>query len=192
MTWVLLSFLILAALLLAALVWALRGIAASPDTPNPPALPAEPGQIHTIHFSQVRQLLSSDDLDFLTSKCSPRLAKYVRRDRRLITLDYLDALHRDFRGLLQLARALATLSPEVALQDERERFWLAVRFECRYAVTRALLLLGLSPLPQLRRMIQMVGSLGLRLDTTLARLGEHLVRTPGLASPVDRSGMNLP
>lgn len=191
MTWMLLSFLLLAAALLVILIWALRGVSKSSENRDLDVLTRDSGQSHAIHFLKVRQLFSADDLALLSLRGSPRLAKRVRKDRRLIALDYLNALHQDFRGLLQLARALAALSPEVAAQDESERFWLSVRFAWRFQITRAVLLLGFSPLPQLHGMIQMIGSLSVRLDTALARLGEDMLQTRGLASPLNRSGMNL-
>lgn len=173
MTWALFSFVFIVAALLALLLWSLR----SSRAPLPSANLILPGLAaaleHAGHFPQVRQCLSPDDLAFLSRRGSRGLARRARADRRRVTLEYLDALHKDFRELLQLARVLAVLSPQVTAQQEGERFSLAVRFEFRYQMTRAIVLTGGVPLSQLRTMTEMVGTFGARLEAAMARLGNE-------------------
>lgn len=173
MTWALFSFVFIVAALLALLVWSLRSSRAPLPSANLifPSLAA--ALQHSAHFPQVRQCLSPDDLAFLSRRGSQGLARRARADRRRVTLGYLDALHKDFHQLLQLARVLAALSPQVAAQQEGERFSLAVRFEFRYQMTRAVVLAGGTPLGQLRAMTQMVGTFGARLEAAMMRLGNE-------------------
>ncbi|MBZ5703006.1 MAG: hypothetical protein LAN84_14320 [Acidobacteriia bacterium] len=145
MTWALLSFVLLAAVLLALLGWSLRLSGGQSHPPVQLALGTDALLHHAIHFPQIRQALSPADGAFLAARGSAKLARRAAAERRRAALEYLDTLHQDLRGLLWLARVLAARSPEVAARQEGQRLWLAVRFECRYRLVRGMFLLGLTP-----------------------------------------------
>lgn len=52
----------------------------------------------------------------------------MRRERRKVALAYLSALRAEFERLLDTARIIAALSPEVVAGQEFERLILAVNF----------------------------------------------------------------
>jgi len=170
LSWAFLGVLGLAAILAALFAWSLYGARGGhldtwPDERSSQDNPA--------HFSPIRQCLSEEDISFLEARGSPRLARRARAERRAAAILYVEALHGDFRKVLQVGRQLALLSPEVAGEQEAERFWIAVRFECRYQMVRGLLRLGASPLEQLERMTEVVGVFSHRLDMAIAALGEQ-------------------
>lgn len=191
MTWALLSFLILVAGLLALFAWSLYR--AKGDSPANPAAWAgeQPPRRHSLHFSQIRQSMSDEDILFLTSRGSRSLAKQARAERRRAVIYYVEGLHSDFRKLFHLGRTLASLSPEVAERQEAERVWLALRFEYRYQFVRAMLHLRASPVPQLERMTEIVGVLSRRLDAAMAEMGERAVLALETASTAERRRVDL-
>jgi len=191
MTWVFLSFVLLVVVLLALLGWSLRQSRGQPHPPVQLALGTDSLLHHAVHFPQIRQALSPADWDFLAARGTAKLARRASADRRRAAVEYLDALHRDLHGLLWLARVLAALSPEVAVRQEAERLWLAVRFECRYQMVRGMFLLGLRPQWHLQRITEMVGTLSARLDAAMAELGERALQALEPASGDERRGMNL-
>ncbi len=185
MTWTFLSFLFLVAGLLAVFCWSLLRATRSSLSSRRLAPGEHLSPLHVAHFPQIRQSLSKADLDFLAAQGSRRLARRARTERRRVALRYVAALHSDFRRLLQLARVLAALSPEVVAQQEAERIWLAVRFECRYRMVRAMLLLGSTPRHQLLRITQMTGTLSARLDSAMAEMGERAAQMWDFVSASD-------
>jgi len=191
MTWAFLSFVLLVAALLALLGWSFRQSRGQPHPPVQLAFGTDSLLQHAVHFPQIRQALSPADWAFLTARGTAKLARRATADRRRAAIEYLDALHRDLRGLLWLARVLAALSPQVAARQEAERLWLAVRFECRYQMVRGMFLLGLRPQWQLQRVTEMVGALSARLDAAMAEMGERALQALGPASGDERHGMNL-
>jgi len=187
----LLSFVLLVAGLLIILYWSLRRPADDTFPETVQTTGAEPLLRHAVYFSQVRQSFSDDDFHFLASRGSGKLASRVRGERRRVALEYLRALQEDFRNLMRVARVLAALSPAVVAQQESERFWLAVHFECRYQMTRAILIARGFPLGHLHRMTQMIGTLGARLEAAMVGLSEQAARAVDLASTVNRGGGDL-
>ncbi len=184
MTWALLSFLFLAGGLLVLFAWSLY----QPRKHSPSTLPAAVSdhspRRHAPHLAQIRQSLSPDDLAFLTTRGSRRVARRVAAERRHTAIRYVEVLHEDFRSLVQMGRVLASLSPAIKGREEAERLWLAARFECRYQIVRAMLLLRGSPVMQLQQMTQIVGSLSRRLDAEMAEWGERA--TLAMGSVADR------
>jgi hypothetical protein len=191
MMWALLSFVLLAGALLGLFSWSFYHTSRSSPLQIPAAPDAAPALRHALHFPQVRQCFSASDLAYLTVRGSRGLAKRARAERHRVAARYVKALHNDFQNLFRLGRVLAAFSPEVATRQEAERFWLAARFECRYQVVRTMLLLGFSPVWQLQRMTQMVGTLSSWLDAAMAELGERAALAMEMASRGDRGRVNL-
>ncbi len=191
MIWPLLAYGLPVFALLALFVWSLwharRHPRLPPDIPSLANLTLR----HVAYFPQVRQALSVADFDFLAARGSARLARHVRGERRRIARVYLDALHEDFRGLLQMARVLAALSSDVRARQEGDRLRLAVRLECRFALLRLLLVFGTSPLSQMDRVTQIVGVYSARLEAAMASLGERAMLAGQIASVSDRGGVGL-
>ncbi|MBZ5526621.1 MAG: hypothetical protein LAN71_01790 [Acidobacteriia bacterium] len=176
MTWTVISFVVLVGLLLAILSWSLRESAE--DSPARMKLvPGTGSPLHNaLYYPQVRQTFSEEDLNYLQERGSPKLARRARAERQRVALEYVKAIHHDFRSLLQIARVLATLSPKVVAGQEAERFRLAVEFELRYRCVRLMLLAGISPQWQLLKIVQTVGTLSTRLDAAILEMGERAVQ----------------
>jgi hypothetical protein len=191
MNWVLLSFFVAVAGLLALFFWSLyRPKNGSPG--DPASWNGEQSlRSHSPHIPQMRRLFSHEDIVFLESRNLPRVAKEARAERRRAAILYAEAVRGDFRMLFQMGRSLAALSPEVAGRQEGERFWLALRFEWRYQVVRAMLHLHASPVLQLERMTELAGILSRRLDAAMAELGERAVSALEAASAPERRRLDL-
>lgn len=176
MTWTVISIVVLVGFLLVLLAWSLHKSA--PDSPAPRKLVLGTGSpLHNaLYYPQVRQSLSEEDLKYLEERGSPRLARHAGSERRRVALAYVQAIHQDFRSLLQLARVLAALSPKVVAGQEAERLRLAVEFEFRYQCVRLMLLAGVSPHGQLFQIVQTVGTLSTRLDAAIVEMGERASR----------------
>jgi hypothetical protein len=149
------------------------------------------GRRHATYLSLIQQALSPADLDFLTSHGSSAMAHRVRKERRLVALNYLHHLRTDFHQLLCLARVIASLSPAVDAGQEFERLRLNFQFLCRYQMVRLGLSLGLLVVPQLSGLSQIVSELAVRMDSAMKELGERAALAAKLASASDGRGVDI-
>ena len=177
--------------LLLLFVWALRHPARGKPAAGALAPVEEPGMRHIAYLPQIQQTLSRADIEYLTSKGSPKLAKRVRRERRKAALSYVAALQNDFQSLLRLARVIAVLSPEVGAVHEFERLRLSAHFAFRYQVLRILLLLELAPMPQMSGLSGMVSAFAVRMQEAMNELGERAALAAEMASSLERGRVDL-
>lgn len=110
----------------------------------------------------------------------------MRRERRNVALAYLSALRGDFDSLLQTARAIAVLSPEVAVVQEFERLRLTVHFLWRYRIIRMSVWAGYAPLPQMDGLSNLISGLSVRLEVAMKELGERAALVAEMVSSPDR------
>jgi hypothetical protein len=181
-----------AVLLLFLLGWALRDSRALKKSNADPFFAEESDRRNVTYFPQVKQALAADDFAFLASRASRLLVRRVRRERRRIALAYLACLRNDFRKLWRLARAIASLSPQVGATQELARLRLGLAFTLRYEMIRIKFLLGFAPLPALGSLSEVVSRLAIRLETTMRDLGERSALTAKLASSLDGRGLDTP
>jgi hypothetical protein len=146
-------------------------------------------QCHANYLPQIRQALAAADHDFLSKRASRGTQRRVRRERLNVVLAYLGALRGDFENLLRMARAIAALSPEVAVAHEFERLRLTVAFAWRCQIIRWKLLTGMTPLAQLAGVSDLVSGLSVRLEQAMKELGERAAVAAELASSMNRRGM---
>lgn len=184
-------FSVIVACLVAALVWALRPPKIHKSFVDEPASLEEVGRRHCTYLPLVRQALSAADFVFLETRGSRTLANRLRRERRRIALSYLANLHDDFLRLLRVAKAIATLSPEIATAQELERIWLSFQFAFRYRVLWAGLFTGVPSLGRLDDLSQMVSELAVRMETAISELGERAAIAAQLASSLDRRRVDI-
>lgn len=177
------------AALLLGLSWALWKPRERKHLERDPRLLEERGQRHTNYLPQIRQALAAADYDFLSKKASRRTQRRVRRERLNVTMAYLGALRGDFENLLRMARAIAVLSPKVAVAHEFERLRLTAKFAWRCQMIRWKLLTGLTPLVQLAGLSDLVSGLSVRLEQAMKELGERAAVAAELASSKNRRGM---
>jgi hypothetical protein len=170
----------LAIVLLAVLLWALRGPRTGSSQSELENL-EQVGRRNATYLPLIHQAMSPTDIDFLASRGSPQLARRTRNERRRIALSYLAGLHDDFLRLLHLAKVVAALSPEVGAAQESERLWLTLQFSWRYQMLRASLYIGLLSLPKLDALSLMVSELAVRMETAMNDLGERAVLAAKLA-----------
>jgi len=169
-----LLFAVAALALLLVLLWlALKPLGAPPAATAEGKLQIEDlFPLHCRHFPQVRQALSSADLDYLKQRASRRILRQVRTERRKVARKFLAGLKEDFWRLDHLARTVATLSPEVSRTLEAERFWLGLRFRILYGLVLLRLETRSVPVPQLGRLTELIGSLAAQIEATMAALEE--------------------
>jgi hypothetical protein len=182
----------LAVVLLLLLVWAIRSPRYSSPTDPDPNAPEDLGRRHVTYFPQVRQAVAAEDFVFLASRGSRQLTRRVQTERRAIALSYLACLRMDFFRLWRLSRVIARLSPHVVAGQEFERLRLGIRFTLRYEMVRLDFLFGLSPLPDLSSLSEMVSKLALRLETAMTELGERAALASELGSALHGRGVNTP
>jgi hypothetical protein len=128
--------------------------------------------LHCRHFPQIRQALSEADAGFLRGRASRRALKEWRAERRHVLRQFLAGLGQDFARLDRLARTVAALSPEVSREREVEQLWLRMQFLLLHRLVSLRLAAGLSPLPQVARLTELVGSFAAQIDMRMAALGQ--------------------
>jgi len=183
-------FIGLVGLLFLVLFWSVRKPRGTKEIPPHGKIPDEFGRQHATHLPQIRQALAMEDFEYVEHKGSSNLLKRFRKERHRIAKDYLAALREDFQSLLELARIITVLSPEVAAMREFERLKLAVEFNWRYELIRMQTWLGFIPLPQLNGLADVVSGLSARLERAVRELGERAALTSDLALALRRSGID--
>ena len=123
-----------AVLLLAVVAWLLvRPLAA--ESALGPVVTSELEALsarHCRHLTQMRQALATDDRAFIDRRLPASAAKRVQLERRKVLRKYLSAIGEDFARLDNLARVVASHSPEIVHAQEAERLWLELRFRLLY------------------------------------------------------------
>jgi hypothetical protein len=179
------------AILLFALVWALRQPQKRRKLDGDPRSLEERGRRHVTYLPQIRQAFAKTDYDFLSRRASREVQKRVRRERRNVVRAYLAALREDFQSLLRMARVIAVLSPEVAAVHEFERLRLTAKFAWQYEMIRWKLLAGIAPVPQLAGLSDLVSGLSVRMDAAMKELGERAAIAAELTSSMNRRGLDI-
>ena len=192
-TFLVVSFL-LVALLAVLLVWALRSPRKSPGAGRAqddlgPLGALELNECHAGTLRQVQQALDPEDMHYLAKRLPASVVRGVRRQRRRVVLTYLQALRSDFQKLLQLARIIAALSPEIETTREFERVWLQLTFLLRFELIRLRLHLHMGASLPLEQLGYQVSTLALRTEQAIRVLGERAAEVGELASVLDRRGM---
>jgi hypothetical protein len=171
--------------LAAALAWALRG--SSQRKGNEQGLAVlESAPRHLRNMSQIRQALDAGDLRFAFEQGGQALSNRLRRERREVTLHYLEAIRSDFEQSLRIARIVAVLSPEVSGSHEYERLRLSVIFRWRFQKAKLRVRIGsVSPF-EVTSLGQMATSLAVQMEDAMARLGERAALAAELALQSDQ------
>lgn len=183
-------FLSAAALVALLLVWALRRPQQTGKTAFDLSCLEESGWHHATLYPSIRQALGTTDMKFLTSHSSRELARRVRAERGQIALSYLRFLRGDFEKLVEVARVIARLSPEIAAAQELERLWLRTGFLWRYRIIWLSLHAGFTPLPQLNDLSNLLSGYSVRLEEAMRQLGERAALIAEMASAPDRRRIN--
>jgi len=165
-------FILLAVLLIAALVWAVRPpkrkLVSITDV-----LGALCEEHHYSRLPQILQALKPEDTSFLHARGLATLRRRIRSERGRIALLYWDCLQEEYERLLEASRVVAAMAPELVALDEAERFKLNLRFAlgCRYLRWR--LRLGLEPWRGFGLLSEMAGGMALRLEMATSQIGER-------------------
>jgi hypothetical protein len=176
-------FLLLFAILLVVLLsWALRPPARGPR-PVLDVFDALRQSRHSSRMSHILQALEPHDTEFLRSSGHAALMQTIRRQRRVIALNYLQQLQEEFEMLLEISRVLAVMSPEVIAVEEIERWKLSLAFAANCAFLRWKLRLGLQPFSGFTLLSNMATSFARRLEAATTRIAEATVRSAEPAGP---------
>ena len=192
MSFALLFFSALTVCLIAILVWAFRSPAQTSPSAADLRIAEEVGRRHLTYFPQIQRAIVAEDFVFLESRGYGKLARRVRKERRLAALRYLACLQDEFMKLWRLARVVAGMSPRVAPMGEFERFRLGVAFNVRCELLRFRFALGLSAVPDFRALSLAASKLAIRMETAINDLGERAAMASEIASALDRSGLSRP
>jgi hypothetical protein len=146
---------------------------------------------HATYLPAIRQAMAPSDVEFLAMRAPHGLFRRTHRERRRVAKLYLVDLRSDFDKLLQLARVIAVLSPQVAVSHEFDRLRLSLRFSWRYRL--AVLGLYSAPrlLPQISNLSQMAGELAARMESAMQELGERAALAAKLGSSLDRRRLDV-
>lgn len=165
--------LVLSIALLVALIWLLFGRQTPQMDPAAAALEIQKFlPVHCRHFSQIHRILKNEDQDFMHRRAPRHIFNQWRAERRRILRVYIRGLAQDFRGLEQLARLLAALSPEIKRKQEWEWLWLGLQFRLLYRVTVLRFSLHGSPVDDLARLAEMLIDLAATLEQSIDRMTE--------------------
>jgi hypothetical protein len=74
---------------------------------------------------------------------------------------------------------------------EVERLRLTAKFAWQYEAIRWKLMAGLTPVPQLDGLSDLVSGLSVRIETAMKELGERAAAAAALASSIDRRGLDV-
>ncbi|HKF51373.1 MAG TPA: hypothetical protein VKB26_03600 [Candidatus Acidoferrales bacterium] len=131
---------------------------------------------HCRHFPQVQRALRSQDEEFIDRRAPRYLAKRWRAERRQVVHLYIRGLAQDFRGLEQLARLIAMLSPDIRRKQEWEWLWLGIQFRLLYRMTLLRFALHSLPSDELMQLTEMLTGLAAGLEHSLDRLMPKLAQ----------------
>jgi len=130
--------------------------------------------VHCRHFPQVQHALRSKDEEFILRRAPRQLVKRWRAERRQVVQLYIRGLAQDFRGLEQLARLIATLSPELEKKQEWEWLWLGIQFRMLYHLTLLRFALHTRPSDELVRLTELLTGLAAGLEHSIDLLTPRL------------------
>jgi hypothetical protein len=162
------------------LIWALSGTSEKRARQGGIAVLADAPR-HLTNLAQIRQVLDTADLKYVTERAGPELAARLKKERRRVTLLYLKAIRQDFEQLLRIARVLAVLSPEVSGAHDYQRLRLALTFRCKFQLVKLQVTIGRVALPEVTALGQMVTSLALEMELAMEKLGERAALAADLA-----------
>jgi len=183
-------FLGLVGLLLLLFLWSLRRPRQTAKSHRGLSLPEECGCRHATHLPQIRQALAKTDYEYVSQKGFHQLERRVRKERRGVALAYLAGLREDFQTLLELARIIAVLSPELAAVHEFEKLRLTMKFWWHFELLRIQLWAGFAPLPELSGLANVVSGLSVQIEKAIKELGERAELASRMASSLDGRGVD--
>ena len=183
----LIAFGTIVAVLLVLLGFVLRGNGQRKDSYTFPKASEETGRAHSNFLPQMRQALKSEDEEFLARTGVSGLRGRVSRERRRVALSYLSALRQDFEELTHISRLIAALSPHIGVAQEFERLRLRASFLWRYRILWLSLRVGLTPLPQLSALSNLLSGYSVRLEEAMKEMGERAALVAEMVSSPDRS-----
>jgi hypothetical protein len=138
---------------------------------------------HSSRMSHILQALQPQDTEYLRTVGQVALMQAIRRQRRVIALNYLQQLQEEFELLLEISRVLAVMSPELIAMEEMERWKLSLAFAANCAFLKWKLRLGLQPFSGFTLLSNMATSFARRLEAATARIAEAAVRSAESSAP---------
>jgi hypothetical protein len=166
------SFVLIVAILLGLLAWALRRPSRRPAPLPGFASLEELGPIHFRYFPIILQMLGTADREFMTRRALPSLSRRVRSERCRIAKEFLAGLRSDFGCLNRLAVIVAQLSPRLERRSELRRLGLAIRFQLLYVIVRLDLELRGAAGSRLVRLTGLIGSTSSQLNSAIHELSK--------------------
>lgn len=183
-------FVIIIAALFVVFVWSLLSSKKHSAAQLPSSIPQDLQGGHVAHLPQIRRALAPGDFEFASKRIPRDALRRMRRERRQVALSYLSALRSDLDSLLWTGRVVASLSPEVVAGQELQRLFLTVNFHWRYRLIRMSVWAGLTPLPQINDLGNLLSSYSVRLEEAMKEMGERAALVAEMVSSPDRRGIH--
>ena len=127
---------------------------------------------HFRYYPQIRQALARTDREYLAQRATPAVCRRWEAERRKVVRGFLAGLKEDYVRLERLGRTVASLSPELGHELERERVWQGARFRFWYGVMWLAPLGSRWTLRLLDRTTNLVGSIANRTAAAMTAIGE--------------------
>jgi len=129
---------------------------------------------HCQHFAQMRRTIDAADFEFVLLHLPAARCRQLRQERRKVLRKYLDGIADDFARLDQLARIVASLSPEIDKGQELQRIQAEVAFRVYYRVAAFRLWTGSGiPNESVVHLADMVATLSRDIETAMTGLQRH-------------------
>lgn len=183
-------FLGLIGLLLILLIWSLRKPRRSARPHQGMSLPEECGSRHTAYLPQIQQALAKEDYEYVSRRASRELLRRFRTERRRTALAFLAGLREDFENLLEVAKVVAVLSPEVVALQEFEKLRLTWQFRWGFERVRLQIWMGHAQLADVSSLANVVSGLSVRMQRAIKELGERAALASKLGSSLDGGGVH--
>ena len=130
--------------------------------------------LHTHHFPQLRQALTTADEHYIRQKASKEVQRMWRAERRQILHGFLTGLARDYVRLKQLARVVESLGAQPKKRGEMRHIWLSFCFRLNYRLASLNIRAGgLGAMRQIARLTDLVGDLSAETETAMTRLEQQ-------------------
>jgi hypothetical protein len=177
----LLFFALSVLVVIALLIWALRPV---------PVKFRSAGEVfdalstprHYYRLPQILVALKEEDTEFLVERGLPDLARRLRVERRKIALKFVDLVEVDYKTLLEAARMLTAMAPEVLPGEEWRRLESSLLFSWNCMALRFRLRAGLNPWAGLDRLSEMASLMSYRLERATLRVSERALVASELPS----------
>jgi hypothetical protein len=127
--------------------------------------------LHSQHFPQLRQALTTLDDDYVRRKASGEIERHLHEERRHVVESFLAGLAEDFGRLERLMRVVREMSPAQPWMYRCQRTGSRLQFRVNYRIASlAIHSARMQSTNRLARLTELVGNLSEQVEVSTARL----------------------